>query len=108
MANIVNMNGEPTNIIPPITDPLGRGWDQPSTDNWLIDDESVIMSNRDFEKLHEYSCTNPTALYAGKCWRRHVEISKRGIDKWYLCFVTDVLNEPRYVDINTREILIMD
>ncbi len=56
----------------------------------------------------EYSCTNPTALYAGKCWKRHVERPRQGIDKWYLCFCTDVPNEPQYIDINTREILIMD
>lgn len=103
MAKIISML--PT-VIPPITCELGRCWEQPDTSNWLIDDKSVIMTQRDFDKLAEYSCTNPTALYAGKCWKRHVE--RKGIDKWYLCFVTDVPNEPQYVDINAREILIID
>lgn len=105
MAKIISML--PT-VIPPITDPLGSCWVQPSTEHWLIDDKSVIMTQRDFDKLAEYSCTNPTALYAGKCWKRHYERPRQGIDKWYLCFCTDVPNEPQYIDINTREILIMD
>lgn len=105
MATIISMVNPP---IPPITAELGRCWDQPKTDGWLLDEKSVIMPKRDFEKLAEYSCTNPTALYAGKCWKRHVERPRQGIDKWYLCFCTDVPNEPQYIDINIREILIMD
>lgn len=70
MAKIISMVNP---VIPPITAELGKCWDQPNTDNWLIDEKSVIMSKRDFDKLAEYSLTNPTALYAGKCWKRHVE-----------------------------------
>ncbi len=104
-AKIISLVDPP---IPPITDPLGSCWSQPKTDGWLLDENSVIMPMCDFEKLAEYSCTNPTALYAGKCWKRHVERPRKGIDKWYLCFCTDVPNDPRYIDINTREILIID
>lgn len=105
MAKIISMVSP---VIPPITAELGKCWDQPNTDNWLIDEKSVIMSKRDFDKLAEYSLTNPTALYAGKCWKRHVENPRKGIDKWYLCFCTDVPDQPQYIDINVREILIAD
>ena len=89
MAKIISMVNP---VIPPITAELGKCWDQP----------------RDFDKLAEYSLTNPTALYAGKCWKRHVENPRKGIDKWYLCFCTDVPDQPQYIDINAREILIVD
>jgi hypothetical protein len=41
-------------------------------------------------------------------WKRHVENPRKGIDKWYLCFCTDVPNEPQFIDINAREILLLD
>ena len=78
MATIISMVNPP---IPPITAELGRCWDQPKTDGWLLDEKSVIMPKRDFEKLAEYSCTNPTALYAGKCWKRHVERPRQVLEK---------------------------
>ena len=105
MAQIVSII---KSVIPPITAELGRCWVQPDTSGWLIDEDSVIMPKCDFDRLAEYSCTNPTALYAGKCWKRHVEIPRRNVDVWYLCFCTDVPDEPQFIDINTREILIMD
>ena len=105
MAQIVSMI---KSVIPPITAELGKCCVQPDTSGWLIDEDSVIMPKRDFDKLAEYSCTNPTALYAGKCWKRHVEIPRKKVDVWYLCFCTDVPNEPHLIDINMREILVMD
>lgn len=59
------------NTIPPITDPLGKYWDQPDTSKILVDDTHAVMSQATFEQLAEYSTTNPSGVYHGKMWRRH-------------------------------------
>ena len=52
-----------------MTDPLGRYWDQPDTTNILIDDTYALMARSDFEKLSEYSTSDPTGVYEGKAWK---------------------------------------
>lgn len=59
------------NTIPPITDPLGRHWQQPDTTAILIDDTHAVMDSATFKRLAEYSATRPTGVYPGKMWRRH-------------------------------------
>lgn len=57
------------NLIPPMTDPQGRYWDQPPTEDILIDDTHAVMNRKTFEQLEEYNCTLPTGVYPGKMWR---------------------------------------
>lgn len=56
-------------MIPPITDPLGRAWDQPDHSGWLFDDSHVVLPLRDFEQLREYSHSFPSGVYPGKAWK---------------------------------------
>lgn len=60
-----------THIIPPITEPMGRHWDQPSRFDIEIDATHALMSKSAFDKLHDYSCSTPTGVYPGKMWKCH-------------------------------------
>jgi len=105
------MRNDP-NIIPPITDPLGSSWDQPSTDFIVIDDTHALMSKHTFEELAEYSCTNPSGVYHGKMWRRHdgshdqAFLARGGIPEWYLCWY-GFDPDPKFVSNNYRKIILV-
>ena len=91
------------NFIPPITDPLGKHWEQPDRARILIDDTHAVMSQDDFEKLLDYTASQPTGTYVGKMWR--AQYGKPGSRKWYLCwFGKDP--DPKFLSNNYREILI--
>lgn len=64
----------PEKSIPPITDLLGRYWEQPSISEILFDElnDYVIMSQSTFDKLANYSCSQPSGVYEGKMWRTQV------------------------------------
>jgi hypothetical protein len=99
-----------TNVIPPITDPLGLHWDQPDTSNFLIDDTHVVMTLREFNQLAEYSTTNPSGVYVGKCWKaalfERVEDGRmRSTGEWVLrWFGHDP--DPKFCSNNHRRIII--
>lgn len=57
------MNGE--QIIPPITDPLGKSWKQPHRRFIELDDTHALMSEQTFKGLSEYSMSNPSGVYEG-------------------------------------------
>lgn len=66
-------------IIPPMTDPMSKGWSQPSLDEITFYRDKVIMTKRTFDRLKEYSTSIPTGVYLGKMWKfRAIE------DVWYL------------------------
>lgn len=92
--------------IPPITNRLGFGWEQPDTSEMLVDDEYAVMSKETFDKLKDYTASQPTALYNGKMWKALVR-SKDGL-LWVLryCFNEDI--ENNLIDIATRDILILE
>lgn len=92
------MNAE--QIIPPITDPRGKNWQQPHRRFIEVDDKSALMSEQTFRALKEYSTTAPSGQYAGKMWKAKVG------GKWYLKWYSDD-NHPEYVIINSREILVL-
>lgn len=56
-------------MIPPMTDPLGRHWRQPSPQEILVDDEHAVMSRSTYDELLEYSTTIPSGVYPGKMWK---------------------------------------
>ena len=58
-----------TNVIPPITDPMGHHWSQPDLSDVLMDDITVILTQQQFDMLAEYSTTDPSGAYHGKCWK---------------------------------------
>ena len=70
-----------SNAIPPMTDPLGRHWDQPANIRQApMDDTHVLLTMRQIDGLLDYSRSYPSGTYDGKCWKRE------GEDCWYLCW----------------------
>lgn len=95
------MNGE--QIIPPITDPIGRNWEQPHRRYIEVDSTHALMSEQTFKGLMEYSSSLPSGKYYGKMWRRCA-----GRDRWYLgWYCEDSKGDPLYIGIEWREILIV-
>lgn len=91
------------NPIPPMTDPLGKYWNQPDSTGFLFDHTHVLMELKDFIQLSEYSTSTPTGVYEGKMWVSKVHTL--GGDKWYLRWY-DISDKPNCCNIHSREILI--
>ena len=87
------------NIIPMIIHPLGKVWRQPDHKNFLIDDNHVVMSQDDCDKLATYNTSKPSGVYAGKMWKR--ETNKGLILCWY-----GYHQNPNFCSNNERWILI--
>lgn len=89
------------NKIPLIIDPLGKAWDQPSSKNFLIDNECVVMTKEECDQLHTYSTSRPSGVYAGKMWKRE---TNRG--ELILCWY-GYHDSPDLCSINERWILLV-
>lgn len=63
-------DGWDDNVIPPMTHPDGRYWEQPRLDEIVVDDKTAMMSQDAFDLLMEYSSSMPTGVYEGKMWKR--------------------------------------
>jgi hypothetical protein len=99
------------NVIPPITDPLGQYWEQPSREEILIDDDYALMNSQTLSRLHDYSTTDPTGVYEGKMWRGR-EVIRQGqklcfSDRWILRWF-GLSDDPGKVSYNQRIILIVE
>ena len=93
-----------TNLIPEITHPLGRYWDQPDSDNFIFQKDRILIKEVDFNKLKEYFTSIPTGAYIGKMWKRHI-ITDFG-EEWYLCWYGEH-PEPGILSINTIKIKVV-
>lgn len=91
-------------VIPAITDPLGKHWRQPARDRILVDDKHAVMDRAALSELAEYSRSMPTGAYPGKMWRCALVADSRA-DSWLLCWF-DYLDDQN-CSIHTREILIV-
>lgn len=96
------------NEVPPITDPLGKHWQQPKRENILVDNTHALMSKADFEKLLDYSLSQPSGVYEGKMWKcqrlgPRYEPTGQWILRWF-----GVSDKPGYVSNHGRDILIYD
>lgn len=90
------------NIIPQMTDPLGKYWDQPKDIRSApMDDDCVLLTRDQFNELSDYSRSIPSGVYPGKCWRATYKGGARYM-LWYGPFHTD----GKTVDILHRRIII--
>ncbi len=102
------------NTIPPITEPLGRYWEQPDLSAILIDDEFALMSRKTFDALSEYSASRPSGVYPGKMWKRHDGAFDRnflahgGKPEWLLCWYGESEIGPGYCSNHGRKIILLD
>lgn len=101
-------------VIPSITDPMGRNWEQPRREDILVDGTHALMSSAAFHQLAEYSGTLPTGVYPGKMWRRHdglFDVAYRragGKPGWRLCWFGESEKGPGFCSINHRIVLLVD
>lgn len=98
---------EEEEMIPPITDPLGKHWEQPSTDAILLDDTHALMEEATFYKLADYSCSMPSGVYPGKMWRANPhQFFPDAPDQWFLRWY-GIHPDPKFVTNNQRAIIIL-
>jgi hypothetical protein len=62
------MNG--VDVIPEMTDPLGKHWAQPDRQMIFIRDGKAHMCAEDFRTLKQYDTSFPSGVYPGKMWKR--------------------------------------
>lgn len=89
--------------IPKASDRMNPLWNQPNRNEILLDEEVAMMSEKAFQELKEYSCTDPTGVYSGKMWKAN----KRDNNTWYLCWFGP-LPESDFTYRHCRLIKIMD
>ena len=93
-------------VIPRITDPLGRSWEQPNTELLRITDEFVYISTHAFTFLKDYTNSQPTGVYPGKIWKVKMFTDKTKIPIWVLRWFGNS-DDPNYVTNHWREIAII-
>lgn len=86
-------------VIPPITHPLGRHWQQPDLSEIEVDEVSALMDKNSFEQLHEYSTSYPSGVYDGKMWRAQTTAGWKL--RWY-----GPASDPDQCQINQRVLLV--
>lgn len=90
------------NIIPLITHPMGKHWNQPALENIEVDDTHALMSQRDFDELADYSHSNPSGVYEGKMWK------SKYTEGWLLRWWIISFHTPDSCSFQQRVILISD
>ena len=89
-----------TNVVPDMTDPLGRHWRQPPHDAIVLDNTHAVMTRASFDALSDYSTTIPTGVYPGKMWREEYG------GRWFLRWFGIVPDRPNLCSNNQREIIL--
>lgn len=89
------------NVIPAMTDPLGRHWRQPNRDEILVDDTHALMTPSAMARLSEYSSSIPSGVYPGKMWKAQFG------GQWFLRWFGEVPNRPDLCSNNQRLILVV-
>lgn len=90
------------NVIPPMTHPYGKHWEQPRLDEITIDSETATMSLDAFDLLADYSASMPTGAYEGKMWKARVGGTAE--ECWNLVWYGYSNIGPGYVSNNYRRI----
>lgn len=89
------------NIIPLMTDQLGRYWEQPPVDNILIDDTYAVMDEHTLKCLCDYSRSMPSGVYPGKMWKAIMPNGQTFL-RWY-----GEHSDPNMCSNNQREVLLV-
>lgn len=74
-------------IIPEMTDPLGKHWSQPDRKAIVILNGIAVMGITSYMKLMEYSTSYPSGVYPGKMWKRI------NSGTHYLCWYGEEINK---------------
>ncbi len=73
--------------------------------------QSERLTQKEFNSLRNYSCSNPSGLPIGKVWRRAKNYYRQtdDVQDWLHCrVVPDPGGQTGYVGIEIREIVLLD
>jgi len=87
------------NVIPPITESIGRSWEQPDRSQVYVDDVNAYIAASEAKKLKRYDRSQPSGVYDGKMW-----VSARGTDDYLLWF--EPTENPMCCATNYRKLVI--
>lgn len=99
-------------MIPAMTHPLSRHWDQPPAERVLVDDTHALMSPETFAALAEYSTSMPSGVYEGKMWKRrdgafeYAQRRRQEPPEWLLCWYGPG-EAPETCSVEWRRILVV-
>lgn len=72
-------------MIPQMTDPLSKYWDQPRDIHEApMDDDIVLLTPAQFSKLATYDTSTPSGVYPGKCWKAQEYKQRKPTGVYYL------------------------
>lgn len=82
----MNTNLDMKQVVPEITDPLGKHWGQPGLEEISFSMINAFMSEESFKKLANYQTSFPTGVYPGKMWKRKAWIGVTSKEVWLLLY----------------------
>ncbi len=91
--------------IPPMSDPLGKYWDQPCRSKILIDDKIALMDRQTFRELMAYDNSTPSGVYVGKMWSRSIYDRNGEAHRLLLWFGES--DDPDRCSINFRDVVFL-
>lgn len=98
---LTGVPAEPACPVPPMTHPWGKSWLQPDPSTFEFDDKHVLMRQEDFDRLLDYSKSQPSGAYEGKMWRSYYP--KEG---WWLHWF-EASEDPKMCRRNGRMIIVL-
>lgn len=91
-------------VIPEMTDPLGRHWDQPDRQFLFFvgtgEEEVVHIGQKEFDQLAVYDTSMPSGVYPGKMWKR-----TNGDTTW-LVWYGEVPGNPKLCSNNSCRLIV--
>lgn len=85
-----------------MTHPFGKVWEQPKTSEVIICNKYATMSKESFNRLHDYSRSQPSGVYEGKMWKTSDDRITWHLHWW------GASDEPTMCKGNVREIKIAE
>ncbi len=74
----------------------------------LVNDKYALMDIDQFAELLDYSNSQPSAVYNGKCWKKFIRDKRPPGIGWYLCWFEDHASDPKLCANCYRKIILTD
>jgi hypothetical protein len=91
-------------VIPAMTHPLAKHWKQCNLDEVTMDSKEVSMTAFQLAELMDYSTTNPTGTYVGKCWKARIFDHARQTIGWKLCWYGQAAKNDTRTIVHSRTV----
>lgn len=85
----------------PVCPPSPR-WQQPKTDDILIDDFHAVMDKESFDMLYSYGMLIPSYVCEGRMWK-----SNPHEGEWHLLWFGSSTDDTNLLPIYSREIIVV-